>query len=530
MKKLFLFFILFMLLIPVACNELDNPIESQLFSATPIIGETKEVKGITQNTAISGGNIISAKEKTITSRGVCWDTLNTPTLLKNFTNDGNTRGEFISYLTNLKANKTYYVRAYVKFGEEVVYGTEVEFKTLDATSPVVTTTAISEIKTSSAKSGGTISSTGGSDITSKGVVWSTNTLPVTSLSTKTNEGAGTASFTSSLTNLQPNTKCYFRAYAINFLGKIGYGQEGNFTTQTPVNNSPAVPSNPTPSDNSMGLAISLTLSWSCSDPDGDALTYDVYFGIDSNPTSTISTNKSAQNISHSGLTNFTTYYWKVVAKDNKGGSTSSPVWIFHTVASGSTGIVTDIDGNIYNTITIGTQVWMVENLKTTKYRNGDLISNVEGETAWSNLTTGAYCNYGNDVNNATTYGRLYNWYAVNDSRKIAPTGWHVATDAEWTTLTNFVGGESVAGAKLKSKTGWNGNGNGTDDFGFTALPGGYRSLGGSFLSLVSIGDWWSSNESSTNGALEMTMYYDDNRVISASANKKSGFSVRCVKD
>ena len=730
MKRPLIIFLLISLLIPVACNELDNPIDSQLFSTIPIIGETKEVTAITQNTAVSGGNIVSAKGKNIVSIGVCWDTLQTPTLLKNFTNDGKIVGEFTSNLSDLTANKTYYVRAYLKSGEEVVYGSEVEFKTLEATSPVLTTNAISEITTATAKSGATISSTGGSPITAKGIVWSTSTNPTVNLTTKTNEGNGNTAFLSVLINLQPNTKYYFKAYATNEGGKTGYGNELNFTTKilgptitdidgnvyqtitigtqvwtvenlkttryndgSPIekvtnegdwlqkttgaycaygnnesnvgtygymynwysvntgnlapngwkvptdddwntlanylggweiaggkmkeagfthwvspntgatnesgftglpggfrashqngwnfdfggltsyqpfwsatdgnirglgndysylfpynypknygmavrlvkstgslNNSPAVPSNPTPSHNSMGLAISLTLSWSCSDPDGDALTYDVYFGTDSNPITTISTNQSAQNISHSGLTNFTTYYWKVVAKDNKGGSTSSPVWIFHTVASGSTGIVTDIDGNIYNTITIGTQVWMVENLKTTKYRNGDLISNVEGETAWSNLTTGAYCNYGNDVNNATTYGRLYNWYAVNDSRKIAPTGWHVATDAEWTTLTNFVGGESVAGAKLKSKTGWNSNGNGTDDYGFTAFPGGYRSLGGSFLSLVNIGDWWSSNESSSNGALERTMYYDDNRVISASANKRKGLSVRCIKD
>src|SRR5665648_943598 len=108
------------------------------------------------------------------------------------------------------------------------------------------------------------------------------------------------------------------------------------------------------------------------------------------------------------------------------------------------GTVTDIDGNVYKTVTIGTQVWMAENLKTTKYRNGDPIPNITDATAWTNLTTGAYCNNNNDANYATTYGRLYNWYAVNDIRNIAPAGWHIPTKAEWTTLTTYLGGQGLS--------------------------------------------------------------------------------------
>lgn len=103
--------------------------------------------------------------------------------------------------------------------------------------------------------------------------------------------------------------------------------------------------------------------------------------------------------------------------------------------------VTDFDGNIYHVVTIGTQDWLIENLKVTHYRTGDAIPNVTGNTQWGNLTTGAYCDYDNSVGNGTTYGRLYNWFAVNDSRKIAPTGWHVSSDAEWTVLTTYLGGE-----------------------------------------------------------------------------------------
>ena len=136
--------------------------------------------------------------------------------------------------------------------------------------------------------------------------------------------------------------------------------------------------------------------------------------------------------------------------------------------------VTDQDGNVYHTVTIGTQVWMVENLKTTKYRNGDGIQNVTDSIAWWNLTSGAYCIYRNDVNNLATYGRLYNWYAVIDSRKLTPAGWHIPTDAEWTTLTDYLG--STCGDKLKEKgpNHWGGDNTATNETGFTALPGGNR--------------------------------------------------------
>jgi uncharacterized protein (TIGR02145 family) len=205
----------------------------------------------------------------------------------------------------------------------------------------------------------------------------------------------------------------------------------------------------------------------------------------------------------------------------------------HTVESGSGGTVTDIDGNVYYTVTIGTQVWMVENLKTTKYRNGEAIPNVTDATSWNNLTTGAYCNYDNNSGNSTTFGRLYNWYAVNDSRNIAPYGWHVPTDAECTTLTTYLGGESVAGGKLKEAgtSHWiSPNTGATNETGFTALPGGYRYNYGAFYGIGYNGYWWSSTEDDTLNAWYRYMYYADGHVIRSNISKISGFSVRCVRD
>ena len=195
--------------------------------------------------------------------------------------------------------------------------------------------------------------------------------------------------------------------------------------------------------------------------------------------------------------------------------------------------VTDIDGNVYHTITIGTQVWMVENLKTTKYRDTTSIPNVIDNTAWSNSNTGAYCDYNNTPSNATTYGRIYNWYTVSDVHNIAPTGWHVPTDAEWSTLTTYLGGESVAGGKLKEigTTHWESPNTGaTNQTGFTALPAGYRIYDGSFRSLGKYGGWWCAREYQAETALLRFVYYITSDVSRTGDYKVLGFSVRCVRD
>jgi uncharacterized protein (TIGR02145 family) len=195
--------------------------------------------------------------------------------------------------------------------------------------------------------------------------------------------------------------------------------------------------------------------------------------------------------------------------------------------------ITDVDGNVYHTITIGTQVWMVENLKTTKYRNGDPIPNITDGRAWSKLTTGGYCDYNNDTNHSTTYGRLYNWYAVNDSRNIAPTGWHVPSDAEWTILITYLGGERVAGGKLKETgtTHWGSPNTGaTNETGFTALPGDGRNIGGVFNSHGVNGIWLSSTEGGISTAWIRSMYCGDSGVYRGFGSKGGGFSVRCLRD
>ncbi|MFA4851475.1 MAG: FISUMP domain-containing protein [Bacteroidales bacterium] len=196
--------------------------------------------------------------------------------------------------------------------------------------------------------------------------------------------------------------------------------------------------------------------------------------------------------------------------------------------------VSDIDGNVYNTITIGTQVWMKENLKVTHYSNGDAIPNISDNTSWSNLATGARCYYNNDsAVNAPVYGVLYNWYAVNDSRNIAPTGWHVPTDAEWTTLTTYLGGESVAGGKLKETdtTHWQSPNTGaTNETGFTALPSSFRGDNGIFGYVGVYGYWWSSTEYNAIYAWFRDVHYNVSSVGRSYYDKEVGYSLRCMKN
>jgi uncharacterized protein (TIGR02145 family) len=219
--------------------------------------------------------------------------------------------------------------------------------------------------------------------------------------------------------------------------------------------------------------------------------------------------------------------------------------------SPSAGTVKDADGNKYDTVKIGTQVWTVENLKTTKYNDGTPIPNVTDDDYWANLTTGAYCNYGNLESNAEIYGRLYNWYAVNTG-KLAPAGWHVPTDEDWTILENYLIAngynydstlnENKIAKSLCAKTNWvvwsevgtpgvapeNNN-----SIGFTAFPGGYRHcLSGRFIDVGKYGSWWSSTESvSLEGcAYNRSLFYKYEYLDRYIYGKESGYSVRLVKD
>jgi uncharacterized protein (TIGR02145 family) len=204
---------------------------------------------------------------------------------------------------------------------------------------------------------------------------------------------------------------------------------------------------------------------------------------------------------------------------------------------GGTTTVTDIDGNVYNTVTIGTQVWMKENLKVTRYRNGDAIGtttpatkNISGETKpkyqWA---------YRGNESNVAVYGRLYTWYAATDSRGLCPTGWHLPTDDEWTTLINYLGGQVVAGENMKEAgtAHWRNHHSqrkADNSSGFTALPGGYRGSNGIFVYIGDVGLCWSAAEYDATNAWFRSLYYDYTYTSRYINHKYNGFSVRCVRD
>jgi len=193
--------------------------------------------------------------------------------------------------------------------------------------------------------------------------------------------------------------------------------------------------------------------------------------------------------------------------------------------------IKDFDGNIYHSIKIGDQYWMLENLKVTHYRNGDAILNIKSDTGWENSNQGAYCDYENKTSNSTTYGRLYNWFAVNDSRSICPAGWHVPSNDEWYTLTNLLGGDEVAAGKLKEAgtIHWlSPNAGATNETGFTAIPGGSRETDGSFSYLGLSADFWSSTLFINDVAWERFLDYSSPGVYTHGNAVRSGFSVRCI--
>jgi len=307
---------------------------------------------------------------------------------------------------------------------------------------------------------------------------------------------------------------------------------------------PAAPTNLT------GVAISATqinLSWL------DNATNEVGYKIQRKTaggsfTDVGSTGTDISTFSDLGLTNNTAYTYRVYAFNAAGNSLqySNEITITTSTNGGGGSSVTDVDGNIYPTVQICNQVWTAKNLDVSHYRNGDIIPQVTDPTTWANLTTGAWCYYNNDAANGPIYGKLYNWYAVNEPRGLAPIGYHVPSDIEWSTVINCLGGDSVAGGAMKEaglihwgnpNTGYIG---GSNSSGFTALPGGirvqygYNSQAvlspGLFGNIHSDGVWWTSTDTNSPSAWSYDMPYESNGTGRSDFNKAVGISVRCIKD
>jgi uncharacterized protein (TIGR02145 family) len=409
------------------------------------------------------------------------------------------------------------------------------------TAPTVSTKAITEITQTGALSGGIVTSDGGSEVFARGICWSTGESPTID-GTGTTDGYGKGSYTSVLTQLNPNTLYFVRAYATNRTG-TGYGNEINFTSSkisiatlttievSMITQTTAVSGGDIISDGGFNI-IQRGVCWSTSTnptisdlhtSDGMGTGYFISNLTDLNPNTLYYLRSYAINSEGTAYGNqisFTTI-------PNVNGIIFNPNLVY--------GSISDNDGNIYKTIQISSQIWMAENLKTTKYNDGSSIPNVTDNTEWSLLTSGAYSDYNNTPSNNDIYGKLYNWYAVN-TNKLCPTGWHVPSEDEWFRLNNYLGIGDHQGGKLKEigTTHWTSPNNGaTNETGFTGLPSGYRPINGTYTSLGYYGWWWSSSEIEPSSIFAYSANIgnvDNDMTYFSASTKEDGYAIRCLKD
>ncbi len=491
---------------------------------------TTDVSEITQTSATSGGDVTDDGNAEVTARGVCWSTDENPTTADSKTSDGSGTGSFTSTLTSLTPATEYFVRAYATNSEGTAYGNQVSFTSGAIQLATLTTDVVSSITQTTAVSGGNITDNGGADITARGVCWSISQSPTLDDS-KTEDGTGTGTFTSNITGLSPGTTYYVRAYASNSAG-TAYGNEVSFDTE-PIHLATLT----TDAVSSITQTTAVSGGNITDDGGGNITVRGVCWSISQSPTINdnytddgAGTGAFTSNIT--GLNTGTTYYVRAYATNEAGTAYGNEV-------SFTTEPLTDADGNFYKTVIIGEQLWMAENLKTTKYSDGTDIPLVISGWKWATLSSPGFCWYDNDRETyGDIYGALYNWFAVNTDL-LCPDGWHVPDNEEWDILTDYLGGAEIAGGKLKETgtTHWKSpNTNATNESGFTGRPGGFRirywdiKCYSIFDQLGMFGYWWSYSEYDNNSSWFRELGYNTGRAEVNHIDKGKGLSVRCIKD
>ena len=493
----------------------------------PPLVTTSAVNEISYTTATAGGNVTSEGGATVISRGVCWDTSTNPTIDNSKSTVSGTTGEFTSNLTQLTPNTLYYIRAYASNSGGTSYGEQVSFTTNKIEVPVLSTNAVISITQTSAVSGGNITDEKGAIVTERGVCWGTNQNPTLSES-KTSNGTGLGSFTSNLTGLSGNTTYYVRAYATNLTG-TAYGEQLSFKTL------PVLATIGTEAVTELGFFTGKSGGNVSSDGGSTVIQRGICWSTSQNPTT-----NDDNTIEESGVGTFissmenllpgTTYFVRAYATNSVGTAYGDQIE-FTTIPK----IVSDVDGNSYNIIQIGDQYWFKENVKATKYRNGDPIATTTPLTA--DISGESEPKYqwpsGGDESNLADFGRLYTWYAVNDSRNICPDNWHIPALDEFKILIAYLGGENLAGDKLKESgtDHWPSPNSGTNESDFTALPAGDKSES-MFRAFGDFGFYWSSSYFGVSGGNAAYYMQLDRGLSSALMNshyRHYGYSVRCVK-
>jgi uncharacterized protein (TIGR02145 family) len=450
--------------------------------------------------------------------------------------------ESITKIAEVAKNTSEYIDGNINAGTTYIYyvlalaganqSDTIKFEITPIFPVVVTTGVVSGIAPTSAKVDGNVTDAGGTTVTSKGICWSTTPGPTINNS-KVLAGTGMGVFTGVLSGLQPGIIYYVRAFGENSLG-VSYGAQISFqTTGIPLISSTEI-SNITAS----GVVCTVNIT-----NDGGAAisSRGICWSTSTNPTINDSKTIEGSGVgifssTISGLKPSTIYYLKAYATNIYGTIYGQELTFSTTTAPKFTageGVI-DIDNNSYRTVIIGGVEWMAENLKVSKYNDGSLIYNANSlsDVQWSDLASSAVTDYNKIESNSSQFGKLYNWYAVNDSRKICPSGWHVATDAEWTELSNLAGGENIAGGKLKEigVSNWSTpNVGATDEYTFKILPSGWRERFG-YFGLGSLAMFWTGSVSSTMSFWRREVANSNTIIKRVSTSQDAGFSVRCVKD
>jgi len=510
-------------------TEYGNEINFTTLPGSLPIVSTKPITSITNRTAASGGIILNDGGSDIIAKGICWSNNPNPTILNsNFTTEGVGIDSFVSFITGLNPNSSYYARAYVTSGSGTSYGNELFFQTntnAPSLNPTFSAFNISEIGSHTVSFSALISSEI-NHISSRGFCWSFLPNP-TILNSHVEVGKGVGSFAIKEAGfIGGGTKYYARPFAVNSYG-VFYGEEKIFFTQFDI------PTIQLSSLKDFGLSAFAYIN--IADSGGKTVTQrGIVYSTTENPTTLndkilSGTGIGEFSITVTGLTQKTTYYVRAFASNEVGTAYSNQIKLTTNTASTT---ISDIEGNIYNTVSIGNQIWMASNLSTSRYRNGAYIPYILNSNQWASTKTPALSFYNHDNNFETNYGKQYNWYAVTDAQGLCPIGWHIPTNNEWTILSDFLGGLNLAGGRMKA-TGtqyWSFPSNGSNSSGFTGLPGGFRNVDGTFGILGYNGFWWSATEENEQRAINRSIIYTDNLLSAGSSSKNQGFSVRCLKD
>lgn len=413
----------------------------------------------------------------------------------------------------------------------------------------IITLPINNIGTSTAISGGNITNNGGTAVTQRGIVWSTSPNPTTA-NNSTNNGGGTGNFTSILTGLTATTTYYVRAYAINTAG-TAYGNELSFATTAGAGSITALNCNSATNNGTLTAgALASEVSSIVPYTVGNGGSYNSQTVNSTGITGLTAILSSGSFANGSGSLTYTISGTPFSAGTasfalNIGGQTCTLTRAIDTPSLSNPGAGVTFDGYVYATIVLGNgQEWMAENLITSTYANGDPIPNVIDEIQWQNLTTGAWSHLYNDSQYENPYGKLYNRYAVTDSRNVCPTGWHIPSDTEWSAFINYLdpnadGGSNAtntAGGKMKS-TGTQywlfPNQDATNESGFSGLPGGKRSSDGIFYVIGGEGrngHWWSSTQFNPSSHLGRKLDWGSGAAAIYNYADEDGLSVRCLRD